>query len=194
MTSSPLLCVGRCGLTPDRLRHHGRSRDSHAEVGRDESPPIGGFFDPHLGRFAAAVPGLRLHPYEHRRVPLLHGLQPRGVLEGVAGHHSVVVIRSVTERPEAVDNGNSTIAGTDPVILNRIVDRALHGMPRRTRPRTNPFGDGFASERVAEAVAWRLGHLSLRPVDWHGTSGFAESALAMKRVQSAMVGHATDEA
>jgi UDP-N-acetylglucosamine 2-epimerase (non-hydrolysing) len=32
---------------------------------------------------------------------------------------------------------------------------------------TNPYGDGRASERIARAVAWRLG-LGSRPADWEG--------------------------
>jgi len=31
----------------------------------------------------------------------------------------------------------------------------------------NPYGDGFASQRVAQAVSWKLG-LAGRPQDWDG--------------------------
>ena len=35
------------------------------------------------------------------------------------------------------------------------------------RGKPNPYGDGQAGQRVAQAVAWRLG-LSERPRDWQG--------------------------
>jgi len=33
------------------------------------------------------------------------------------------------------------------------------------RSAPNPYGDGHAGERVAQAVAWRFG-LAQRPADW----------------------------
>ena len=35
----------------------------------------------------------------------------------------------------------------------------------RMRASPNPYGDGRASERIAQAVAWRFG-LAERPADW----------------------------
>jgi UDP-N-acetylglucosamine 2-epimerase (non-hydrolysing) len=64
-----------------------------------------------------------------------------------------VTVRDSTERPETVDNGANTLAGTDP---NSIV-REAEAMSRSTDEWENPFGDGNAGERIVstlvEAVA-----------------------------------------
>jgi UDP-N-acetylglucosamine 2-epimerase len=66
----------------------------------------------------------------------------------------VLVLREVTERPEALASGNLELVGTDP---DRIFDSvaALLTDPERyarmARP-AFPFGDGRASERIAAAI------------------------------------------
>ena len=92
------------------------------------------------------------------------GLQEEGAALGVP----VVVLRNVTERPEGLITGILTLAGTDPDNIYRIVCRLLD-QPRSVREAgrvLNPYGDGHAGERVARAVAWRLG-CGERPEDWH---------------------------
>lgn len=64
----------------------------------------------------------------------------------------VLVLREVTERPEAVESGWAQLVGTDPA---RIVATALSELlsPRADSDRMpNPFGDGRAAERVVEAL------------------------------------------
>jgi UDP-N-acetylglucosamine 2-epimerase (non-hydrolysing) len=67
----------------------------------------------------------------------------------------VLVLREKTERPEAVSAGTARLVGTDD---HRIVDEverlldapaAYHRMARRH----NPYGDGKASERIADVLA-----------------------------------------
>jgi UDP-N-acetylglucosamine 2-epimerase len=66
----------------------------------------------------------------------------------------VLVLRDVTERPEAVEAGCARIVGTDrPVIvraaLELLTDRlAYHRMAHVA----NPFGDGHASERIVDVL------------------------------------------
>ena len=87
--------------------------------------------------------------------------------EGAALDVPVVVVRNVTERPEGVKAGKLQLAGTDPEAVFYAVD-ALLAHPEKLqamRAAENPYGDGRASERVAQAVAWRLG-LAERPQDW----------------------------
>ena len=92
------------------------------------------------------------------------GIQEEGAALGVP----VAVLRNVTERPEGVHAGVLELMGNDPeVVLQRL--RALLADPHRLaamRTISNPYGDGQAGRRVAQAVAWRLG-LAERPVDWH---------------------------
>jgi len=67
----------------------------------------------------------------------------------------VLVMRETTERPEAVEAGTVRLVGTD---AERIVheaarlldDEAAYGEMARA---LNPYGDGFASQRIARAVS-----------------------------------------
>jgi UDP-N-acetylglucosamine 2-epimerase (non-hydrolysing) len=113
-------------------------------------------------------------PYE-RMAPLLAaadlivtdsgGLQEEGAALGVP----VAVVRNVTERPEGVDAGVLELVGSEPERLRarlaRLLDDAAVRAAMRGRP--NPYGDGRAGERIAAAVAWRLGR-GERPPDWSG--------------------------
>jgi UDP-N-acetylglucosamine 2-epimerase (non-hydrolysing) len=59
-----------------------------------------------------------------------------------------------TERPEAIEAGLAELVGVDE---DRIVARAADLLARPTgrarRSISNPFGDGRASERIAEVLA-----------------------------------------
>lgn len=87
--------------------------------------------------------------------------------EGAALGTPVAVLRNLTERPEGVESGVLKLIGNDPgavesALLALLADEhALASM----RGAANPYGDGRASERIAAAVAWRLG-LASRPDDW----------------------------
>jgi len=69
----------------------------------------------------------------------------------------VLVLRNVTERPEALATGNLELVGTDPdrifaAVAGLLADPAKYA--RMARP-AFPFGDGHASERIAAAIqAW----------------------------------------
>jgi UDP-N-acetylglucosamine 2-epimerase (non-hydrolysing) len=66
----------------------------------------------------------------------------------------VLVMRDKTERPEAVTAGTTRLVGTDP---DRIVDESslLLDDPAEYRRRSeihNPYGDGYASERILQSI------------------------------------------
>jgi UDP-N-acetylglucosamine 2-epimerase (non-hydrolysing) len=66
----------------------------------------------------------------------------------------VLVMREKTERPEAVDAGTSRLVGTDP---KRIIDECTLLLDdaaeyQRRSLIHNPYGDGRASRRIAEAL------------------------------------------
>lgn len=82
------------------------------------------------------------------------GLQEEGPYFGVP----VVVLRTETERPEAVDAGTVVVAGVDGESIYRIVDGLLHGGEgyEKMAHAVNPYGDGHASERIAdEILRWK---------------------------------------
>lgn len=91
------------------------------------------------------------------------GLQEEGAALGVP----VAVLRNVTERPEGVTAGVLKLLGNDPAEVEAGLLRLLGGPAElaQMRSRPNPYGDGRAGERVAQAVAWRFG-LAERPADW----------------------------
>jgi UDP-N-acetylglucosamine 2-epimerase (non-hydrolysing) len=100
------------------------------------------------------------------------GLQEEGAALGTP----VAVLRNVTERPEGVSAGTLRLLGNDPAEVTRSLP-ALLGDERalaRMRAAPNPYGDGHAGERVAAAVAWRLG-AAARPADWVPERGEADA-------------------
>ena len=66
----------------------------------------------------------------------------------------VLVLRDKTERQEAVDAGTARLVGTDPDAITAVVDELLDSASVResfTR-QGNPFGDGQACPRIADAI------------------------------------------
>ena len=63
--------------------------------------------------------------------------------------------------------GALRLVGSDPERAEPALRELLadEGALAAMRAVDNPYGDGLASERVAAAVAWRLG-LGQRPADW----------------------------
>lgn len=62
----------------------------------------------------------------------------------------VLVMREVTERPEAVAAGTARLVGTDP---DRIVNEVRQALRRPAGPATaNPYGDGQAARRIVEGL------------------------------------------
>ena len=66
----------------------------------------------------------------------------------------VVVLRDTTERPEGVEAGTLKLAGTDEENIYNIVDELLGSRREYEKMSTvsNPYGDGHASERIADAI------------------------------------------
>jgi UDP-N-acetylglucosamine 2-epimerase (non-hydrolysing) len=76
----------------------------------------------------------------------------------------VLVLRSVTERPEGIDAGVAELVGTDGGrILERAVARLEEGRPAEM---PNPYGDGRAGERIADIVAAALLGRPRTTEDW----------------------------
>ena len=79
--------------------------------------------------------------------------------EGPSLGKPVLVMREKTERPEAVEAGTVKLVGTD---TGRIVKEAEFLLDNRQEFERmsrihNPYGDGHASERIAEAILKALG-------------------------------------
>ena len=65
----------------------------------------------------------------------------------------VLVLREVTERPEAVELGVAELVGTDTAALVDATRRLLTDPARYARMAAggSPYGDGYAAQRIAEA-------------------------------------------
>lgn len=70
----------------------------------------------------------------------------------------VIVLRDTTERPEGVKAGTLKLAGTDENTIFRIVDELLSNQEEyyRMSHASNPYGDGFASKRIVDAIMKRF--------------------------------------
>jgi len=78
--------------------------------------------------------------------------------EGPALGKPVLVMRDVTERPEAVALGAVELVGCDPNRIRRVVDRLLDDASeyrRRAKP-CFPYGDGTAARRIVDAISEKI--------------------------------------
>ncbi len=75
----------------------------------------------------------------------------------------VLVLRDVTERPEAVEAGVAEVVGTN---ARRIVERAVARLAGPRAGLVNPFGDGRAGERIADILAADLLGRPRTTSDW----------------------------
>ena len=66
----------------------------------------------------------------------------------------VLVLRDTTERPEGIEAGTLKLVGTDEEIIYREARRLLTDEEeyRRMSRASNPYGDGHASQRIADAI------------------------------------------
>ncbi len=81
------------------------------------------------------------------------GLQEEGPFLG----KPVLVMRDVTERPEAISAGTARLVGTDASRIVANVNLLLDDEEqyRRFGRRSNPYGDGLASRRIVDALCGR---------------------------------------
>ncbi|WP_373292012.1 non-hydrolyzing UDP-N-acetylglucosamine 2-epimerase [Deinococcus ruber] len=91
------------------------------------------------------------------------GLQEEGAALGVP----VAVLRNVTERPEGLEAGVLVLAGNEAGQMRRVLLDLLASPVRLNamREARNPYGDGLAGTRIAQAIGWHFG-LNERPLDW----------------------------
>ena len=82
----------------------------------------------------------------------------------------VLVLRRETERPEAVAAGTVKLAGVvqDDIVTmaERLIrDRSAYAQMAHA---VNPYGDGHACERIADAIEWHFGLRDRQPEDYRG--------------------------
>ncbi|TFH59230.1 MAG: UDP-N-acetylglucosamine 2-epimerase (non-hydrolyzing), partial [Gemmatimonadales bacterium] len=83
----------------------------------------------------------------------------------------ILILRSVTERPEVVKAGFGRLVGTDPATVVAVTSSLLNDdhAYRTMISGTNPFGDGHAAERILEVIETRYGIVAGAPLAAVGT-------------------------
>ena len=128
------------------------------------------------GRNLGGIPNVCL--IDPINVEEMHNLMARSYLvmtdsgglqeEAPALGKPVLVMRRETERPEAIAAGTAKLAGVE---TERIVSMAntLLDDPtayEKMAKAVNPYGDGNACSRIADAIAWHFGVQPQRPADF----------------------------
>ena len=83
------------------------------------------------------------------------GLQEEAPALGVP----VLVLRTETERPEAVEAGTVEVIGVEEKVVYAKAAALLtnHGLYAKMANAVNPYGDGYASKRISEALCAYFG-------------------------------------
>ena len=77
----------------------------------------------------------------------------------------VLVLRRETERPEAVAAGTARLAGTETADIVRMAEKLLTDDAEYSAmaQAVNPYGDGEASRRIADAILFSFGYTDREP-------------------------------
>ena len=128
------------------------------------------------GQYLSGHP--RIHLIDPLDVEEMHNLMARSYLvltdsgglqeEAPALGKPVLVLRRETERPEAVEAGTVRLAGTEEEDIFRLAAELLRdeNAYRAMAHAVNPYGDGFACRRIADAIEWRFGLRAERPEEF----------------------------
>jgi UDP-N-acetylglucosamine 2-epimerase (non-hydrolysing) len=97
------------------------------------------------------------YPHTHLILTDSGGIQEEAPSFGIP----VLVLRDTTERPEGIEAGVLELVGTDEQLLYERARTLLTDADayERMSQAANPYGDGRASERIADAI---LHHFGLR--------------------------------
>ena len=118
-----------------------------------------------------------VHLIEPLDVDQLHNLMSRCFMvmtdsgglqeEAPALGKPVLVLRQETERPEAIAAGTAKLAGTDEERVYMLAKELLTSEAEYSKMAhaVNPYGDGRASERIADALLYEFKYINKRPQD-----------------------------
>lgn len=80
----------------------------------------------------------------------------------------VLVLRDTTERPEGVEAGTLKLVGTESEKVKEEMEELLDNDAeyQRMAQAKNPYGDGKASERILDAIAYYFGVTDKKPIEF----------------------------
>ena len=128
------------------------------------------------GKYLAGTP--RVHLIDPLPADEMHNLMARVCLvmtdsgglqeEAPALGKPVLVLRRETERPEAVEAGTVAMAGVEYADVLRMGNELLRDEAAYARMAhaVNPYGDGNACKRIADAIEWHFGRRAEKPADY----------------------------
>jgi len=128
------------------------------------------------GKYLAGTP--RVHLIDPLSADEMHNLMARVYLvmtdsgglqeEAPALGKPVLVMRRETERPEAVTAGTVAMAGVEYADVLRMGNELLRDPAAYAKMAhaVNPYGDGNACARIADAIEWHFGRRTERPADF----------------------------
>lgn len=120
----------------------------------------------------------RIHLIEPLDMKDMHNLMERSYFvmsdsggiqeEAPSLNKPVLVLRNVTERPEGITAGTLKLAGSDEMQVYKLATELLANkdMYREMAEAKNPFGDGYASERITDAILYHFGILTEKPKEF----------------------------
>ena len=120
----------------------------------------------------------RIHLIDPVNVEQMHNLMSRCYMvmtdsgglqeEAPALGKPVLVMRRETERPEAVAAGTAKLAGVEKDVIVSMASELLENPEAYARmaKAVNPYGDGHASARIADAILWHFGLREGKPADF----------------------------
>ena len=129
-----------------------------------------------VGKYLAGTP--RVHLIDPLDADEMHNLMARVYLvmtdsgglqeEAPALGKPVLVLRRETERPEAVEAGTVAMAGVEYDDVLRMGNELLRDKAAYAKMAhaVNPYGDGNACKRIADAIEWHFGRRETRPADF----------------------------
>lgn len=150
----------------------------------EQNPDVEVVYPVHLSPVVreCAFPILGNHPRIHLIDPIdveqMHNLMARcffvltdsGGLqeEAPALGKPVLVMRRETERPEAIAAGTAKLVGVEKENIIKEASELLHNPEAYAKmaKAVNPYGDGRASERIAQAILWHFGAAKEKPEDF----------------------------
>ena len=121
----------------------------------------------------------RVHLIEPLDVEQMHNLMARSYCiltdsgglqeEAPAMGKPVLVLRKETERPEAIEAGTVKLAGVETEDIIRLTRELLEDeeIYQSMAKAVNPYGDGNACRRIADAIEWHFGLRADKPEDFN---------------------------
>ncbi len=120
----------------------------------------------------------RIHLIDPVNVEQMHNLMSRCYMvmtdsgglqeEAPALGKPVLVMRRETERPEAIAAGTAKLAGVEKDTIVKLASELLDNPEAYAKmaKAVNPYGDGHASARIADAILWHFGMREEKPADF----------------------------